>query len=113
MRVKLRLKMSKGNKIIITALLTLFAFNAGSQSLPDFELTEDWLAKIENMVPMESRIDIKKKKNVLIFSLHTGYEHWCIPHTQAVMKLLGEKSGAYKVSLTKDIYAFDKKSLKK
>ena len=105
--------MSTVNQVIIKTIFVLFVFNAGAQSLPDFEMTEEWLTKIEDMAPEKPRMEVDGKKKLLIFSLHTGYEHWCIPHTQAVMKLLGEKSGAFEVNVTKDIHAFDKKSLKK
>lgn len=98
-------------KKIFFALL-LFSSIVFSQKLPDFELTDEWLNKIESMIPEQNGFAQKKKKELLIFSLHTGYKHWTIPHTEAVMKLIAEKSGNFNVTLTKDINFFEKNRLK-
>ena len=83
------------------------------QDMQPFDLTNEWLVKIENIAPSIARIPLAKKKKVLIFSLHTGYEHWTIPHTEAVMKMIGNKSKAYEMQTSKDIKAFNMKNLKK
>jgi len=98
-------------KKIFFALL-LFSSVVFSQKLPDFELTDEWLNKIESMIPEQNGFTQKKKKELLIFSLHTGFKHWTIPHTEAVMKLIAEKSGNFNVTLTKDISFFEKNRLK-
>jgi type 1 glutamine amidotransferase len=98
-------------KKIFFALL-LFSSIVFSQKLPDFELTDEWLNKIESMIPEQNGFAQKKKKELLIFSLHTGFKHWTIPHTEAVMKLIAEKSGNFNVTLTKDISFFEKNRLK-
>jgi type 1 glutamine amidotransferase len=98
-------------KKIFFALL-LFSGIVFSQKLPDFELTDEWLNKIESMIPEQNGFAQKKKKELLIFSLHTGFKHWTIPHTEAVMKLIAEKSGNFNVTLTKDISFFEKNRLK-
>ncbi len=86
---------------------------AQSQSLPSFELNSNWIANIESMVKMQPKSSVKKQKKVLIFSLHTGYKHWNIPHTEAVMKIIAQSSGAFEVTLSKDIVHFEKKQLSK
>lgn len=97
-------------KIFFTLLL--FSSIVFSQKLPDFELTDEWLNKIESMIPEPTGFAQKKKKELLIFSLHTGFKHWTIPHTEAVMKLIAEKSGNFNVTVTKDISFFEKNRLK-
>lgn len=99
-------------KIFFALTLTLTYINVSAQSLESFELTAAWLSKIDNLVPKAKETE-SKKKNILIFSLHTGFKHWTIPHTEAVMKLLAEKSGNYSVTTSMDIYSFEKKNLKK
>ncbi|MEZ5042873.1 MAG: ThuA domain-containing protein [Saprospiraceae bacterium] len=84
-----------------------------AQSLPEFELSKEWLSQIEKMAPSKPRIAVNGKKNILIFSLYTGFKHWTIPHTEAVIKLLAEQSGAFTVTVSNDIQAFEKKELKK
>lgn len=98
--------------VLLLAIPLLFwSYNAHTQSLPEIELTEAWLAKIESLAPDEPRVAVDEKRKILIFSLHTGYEHWTIPHTEAVVKLLAEKSGAFEVVTSKDIVEFEKKNL--
>lgn len=93
-------------------LFLLFISTGISQEMKSFELTKEWMDKIENIAPSEPRITVSKKKKVLIFSLHTGFEHWTIPHTQAVIKKIAEKSGSFSVFTSKDISVFEKKSLR-
>lgn len=78
-----------------------------------FELTDAWIQKITETAPDRPEVQPKKTRKVLVFDLHTGYEHWVIPHSSAVIKALGDKSGAYQVETTKDIFALAAKNLKK
>lgn len=48
-----------------------------------------------------------------MFSLHTGFDHWVRPHTEEMVKILGEKSGAFDVVGSKDISQMELKNLKK
>lgn len=98
-------------KIFASVLLSLIPIFVFSQSLSSFELSKEWLTKIEKIAP-EGK-GLKVKKNILIFSLHTGFNHWTIPHTEAVMKLIAEKSNDFNVTVSKDISVFDKKNIKK
>jgi type 1 glutamine amidotransferase len=43
--------------------------------------------------------------------LHTGFEHWVIPHTEEVFKILGSKSKGFVLTASKDIHQFEKASL--
>jgi len=99
-------------KKLFILVLFLLSNVISAQQYDAFELTETWLSKIKKIAP-EAETTKSKKKNVLIFSLHTGFKHWTIPHTEAVMKLLAEKSSNYTVTTSKDIYSFKKKNLKK
>jgi type 1 glutamine amidotransferase len=57
------------------------------------------------MSPPSVAKKVTAKKGILIFSLHTGFEHWTIPHTESVVKLLAERAG-YRVSTSMDIAMF-------
>ncbi|MEQ8810965.1 MAG: ThuA domain-containing protein, partial [Imperialibacter sp.] len=100
------------NKTLTTICLLLYASSMFAQNLKPFELTDTWLAGVDKIAPASTTISVKKKKNILIFSLHTGFDHWTIPHTEAVVKLIAEKSGAFKVETSKDISIFEKDNLK-
>jgi type 1 glutamine amidotransferase len=100
-------------KIGLIFLLPLITFNSYSQSLPEFEITQSWLNKIESMVEGKKRLAPNKKINLLIFSLHTGYNHWTIPHTEEAIKIIALKTGDFNVEVSKDVSVFEKKNLSK
>ena len=100
-------------KIGLIFLLPLITFNSYSQSLPEFEITQSWLNKIEAMVEGKKRLAPNKKINLLIFSLHTGYNHWTIPHTEEAIKIIALKTGDFNVEVSKDVSVFEKKNLSK
>ncbi len=97
-------------KFIITLLIVLSMLGVKAQ-LKEFNLTDEWIKKIEQLAPAKAEVKPLKHRKILVFSLFTGFNHWVIPHTNAVMKVLGEKTGAFEVEVSTDIYKFDKKSL--
>ena len=98
---------------IFYAIVFFFTLNfACAQSLPEVTLDQAWKDKIRSLAPEKATFPAKKK-NVLVFSLHTGFKHWVIPHTEEMIKILGEKSGAFTVTGSKDISEFEAKNLKK
>ncbi len=100
-------------KKITVAVLIILIFSSVKAQLEEFSLSDEWIQKIEKLAPAKGEVQSKKHRRILVFSTFTGYEHWVIPHTDAVMKVLGEKTGAFEVEISKDIYQFEKKNLKK
>ena len=84
-----------------------------AQDLDAFPYSEAWLAKISEKLPAPNEGSEINKKEVLIFSLHTGFEHWTIPHTEAVMDLLAKSSNSYSTTISYDIMMFKKDQLEK
>jgi len=99
------------SKIMFAALI-LLAFCRVEAQQPEFALTDEWIQKIEKLAPVKAEVQPKKHHKVLVFSLFTGFNHWVVPHTNAVMKVLAEKTGAFEVEFSNDIYQFEKKKLK-
>ena len=81
------------------------------QDLAIIPLTQAWKEKIEVLAPSQTRFPSTSAKKILLFSLHTGFEHWVIPHTEEVFKILGSKSKQFEVTASKDIHQFEKESL--
>lgn len=100
-------------RIIFYAIVSIFSLNlACAQSLPEVTLDQAWKDKITALAPEKATFPAKKKK-VLVFSLHTGFDHWVRPHTEEMVKILGEKSGAFTVTASKDISMMELKNLEK
>ena len=100
-------------RILFFILLLISCFILKSQSLPVIEITQKWLDGIENMVEGKKRLEPNKKKDILIFSLHTGYNHWTIPHTEVAIKRIAEKTGDFNVNVSYDVKVFEKKNISK
>lgn len=99
--------------ILLLSLLVCQVFFVHSQSLPEVKLDKSWIDKIYGLAPERPTFPISEKKSVLVFSLHTGFDHWVIPHTEEMLKVISEKSGAFEVTGSKDVGMFEMESLKK
>jgi type 1 glutamine amidotransferase len=98
-------------KKIIFLWLTMAAISAQSQSLEAPKIDEEFLAKIESLAPAKAKIQAPKRK-LLVYSQHTGFYHWTIPHNDELLKIMAKKSGAFEVHIAHDIESFEKKNLK-
>ncbi len=93
-------------------LLGLLTSTLHAQNLPVIELDEAWKKKITAIAPTKPQVAPKKERKVLIFSLDTGFRHWCNPHSEAVLQILGKQSGAYTAVASRDIEDFRAERLK-
>ncbi len=77
--------------IAISIILSFYTVKA---QLNEFPLTDEWIHKIEKLAPEKPEIQPAKQHKVLVFSLFTGYDHWVVPHTDAV--LIGGKNRCFR-----------------
>jgi type 1 glutamine amidotransferase len=96
---------------LLVVILIFMAGTAGAQK--EFECTPEWVQKIEKIAPAKAEVQPNKTREILIFDRITGYDHWVTPHTTEIIKMLGEKTGAYQATVSKDPFCFDAKNLKK
>ncbi|WP_339924527.1 ThuA domain-containing protein [uncultured Cyclobacterium sp.] len=99
-------------KSVFTLIIILFAKSIFAQSIEKFPVSENWLEEIESLAPSSARVKATVKK-IMVFSQHTGFYHWTIPHNDEMLKILAKKSGAFEITIARDIDSFDKKNLKK
>ncbi len=74
--------------------------------------TEEWVAKVKQLAPDKATVAPKAKRKVLVFSVATGYQHACIPHVIEVLKVLGQKTGAFEPTFSTDIEMFSPDKIK-
>jgi len=96
--------------LLLLSVQPLFALDPAPA--PAFEVTDAWLANIANRAPENPLVAPKQKRTILIFSRMTGFKHWCTPHTANVVKILGEKSGAYRTVISDDLRHFEPENIK-
>jgi len=101
-------------KVFFIPLFLIFFSCSFSQnkSLEPIPLDDAWKEKIYQLAPAEASAEISRKHKVLLFSLHTGFKHWAIPHTDVVIQTLAKKTGAFEVVRSFDVHLFEKSSLK-
>jgi len=97
--------MLKKSTAILLLLGAMAPFGFGKK-LPEIELTQEWKDLVAERAPKEPAVEPKEPRKVLVFSLVTGFVHWCIPHTEAVVRILGEESGAYETVTSTDVEIF-------
>ncbi|TVP75716.1 MAG: ThuA domain-containing protein [Puniceicoccaceae bacterium] len=90
---------------VFTLLVTLSSITHG-QAMQAIELNQEWKNLVAERAPKTPAVEPKKPRKVLIFSLATGFVHWCIPHSEAVIEILGNESGAYETVSSVDIEIF-------
>ena len=73
--------------------------------------TEEWVAKIESLAPERAAVKPARPRKVLVFSLATGFHHAVRSHVKEVVRILGEKSGAFEVEFSDDVSVFEKQTL--
>jgi uncharacterized protein len=91
-----------------------FVLNSGAapQDTEDYTVTPEWKAAIEKIAPGQAMAKPQKERTVLIFSLITGFDHKVAPKTAEVVKILGTKTGAWKVVESNDIEQFMPENIK-
>lgn len=100
----------KGCVLLVSGLLSVARFVQAAEG--PFELTPQWIAKIESIAPVAPAVKPAHPRKALVFSLVTGYQHWVTPHTAEVVKILGRKSGAYEVVESTDVDIFMPENIK-
>jgi len=97
----------------ILLLLTFFSCSfSQNKSLEPIPVDDTWKEKIYQLAPDKATAKVSKMHKVLLFSLHTGFKHWVIPHADVVIQTLGQKTGAFEVVRSTDVYLFEKSTLK-
>ncbi len=91
-----------------------FALNsvAAPQDTENYTVTPEWKAAIEKLAPSQAMAKPQKERTLLIFSLITGFDHKVTPKTAEVVKILGTKTGAWKVVESNDIEQFMPENIK-
>jgi len=92
-------------RIAMLALATTFGF-AVSAKLPS-----DASEKILAAVPEMPMAEPSEKRTMLVFAVTNGFRHQSIPTGQLMMRLMGEKTGAFEAVVSDDLANFEADAL--
>ena len=73
-----------------------------TEPLKPIALTLQWIEGIRRIAPKRPTATVRGRRRILIFSLCPGSAHWAIPHTSAVIQVLGAESGAFEAEESLD-----------
>ena len=76
------------------------------------EVNADQIAKIQEAMPGEPMAKPGKERRLLVFSRTRGFRHSSIPVGLEMVRLLGEKTGAFTATITEDASYFEPEKLK-
>lgn len=88
--------------IFITLFLSLFVFSHSVQA----GVSPEEIIKIQAAVPQKPTIKPKKDRKLLVFSLCKGYRHSSVPYAAKALEIMGENTGAFEVTHSKDLSVF-------
>jgi type 1 glutamine amidotransferase len=103
--------MKTGSKLISAALLglwclSLLATTAQAQSPAQLRnLTAEEIQKIENAMPTKPTVQPAKPRKILVFWKCEGFFHSSIPVVNEALKIMGQKTGAFEVTVCTDDYS--------
>ncbi len=99
--------MSRILHALATVLSVMMSFGASFGA----EVPAEDLRQIQMAAPVDAPARPKQPRKVLVFSAADVYVHASIPWGAQAMRILGEKSGAYAATLSKDPAMFDRERL--
>lgn len=99
--------LKRSSLLPILPLVAALAVGARAEKIPYAKTeivppTPQWTALVKGEAPAIPAIQARKR-SLLVFSLRTGYDHKVMPHVDCVIRVLGEKSGAFETTVTADI----------
>jgi type 1 glutamine amidotransferase len=103
--------MNKRSKLLSAALLglwclSLLTITAQAQSPAKLrDLTAEEIQKIENAVPTKPTVQPAKPRKILVFWKCEGFFHTSIPVVNEALKIMGQKTGAFEVTVCTDDYS--------
>jgi type 1 glutamine amidotransferase len=93
--------------LMLVQAVIMNGHSLNAQGLEEVELTAAWMDKIRELAPELPTVKPAKVPRILVFTLSTGYQHWVVPHTTAIMEVLSQKTGAFVMEQSADIRVFE------
>ncbi len=90
--------------LVIVALVASGLVNL--QAADEYTVTPEWQVRMQAIAPAAAMAEPKRTRTLLVFPLITGFDHKVTPKTTEVIRILGEKTGAWQIVVSSDIEEF-------
>jgi type 1 glutamine amidotransferase len=77
----------------------------------DVKVSAAEIQKIDRAAPVKATVQPAKPRKLLVFNLCNGFWHSSIPYWDKALEIMGRKTGAYSVMISKDIAVFEPDNL--
>jgi len=98
--------------VVVIACGLMMAVGAACGAQAQKKPSAEELAKIRQAAPAKPTVKPTKPRKLLVFSLCQGFRHSSIPYWDAALQILGEKTGAFQVVISRDLNVFNDETLK-
>jgi type 1 glutamine amidotransferase len=76
------------------------------------QVSDEEIAKMEAAMPTKAVVQPAKPRRLLVLDQATGFYHTSIPYWNKALEIMGEKTGAFRVTLAHDVSALSAENLK-
>ncbi|MGO9111105.1 MAG: ThuA domain-containing protein [Thermoguttaceae bacterium] len=101
----------KSTRLICTAAAMFAAVTLACPAASRADVSADELNKIEAALPATAPAKPAKPRKILVFDRTEGFVHDSIPVCDKAVELMGEKTGAYTVTISHDMGVFTPENL--
>lgn len=98
--------------MLASGLLAMSLANAEQSTAPSLS---QWRSVVEKNAPAKPTAKVAEgtRRQVLVFSLFTGFNHTVIPYVDEVFQILGNKTKAFETTISRDIESLSAANLSK
>ena len=108
------MRTTEDRRLTVLFIFVSLAYISGPSVAPARSGEPDpWVKKIAANAPKVPTVRVAEPREILVFSLATGYQHSVIPNVDQVFQVVGQVSGAFRATITRDIEDFAADRLKK
>ena len=100
------------SQALVFCAALLLAIPVASRAADKPMPTDEELRKIASAVPTKAAVGPKQPRKLLVFTLCKGYYHTSIPYGAKAVALMGERTGAFKATISDDIVFFEPENLR-
>ena len=97
--------------LFVVSCVTMILSPASAQRQRQRGVSEEEVKKMEEAMPTKAVAEPAKPRKLLVIDLVNGYYHTSIPYWNKALEMMGEKTGAFSVTISEDVNMFSAENL--
>jgi type 1 glutamine amidotransferase len=112
MNILIRSARRVSSRLVVVGLLAALGLLARGRAAAPAPPSDEEVRKITSAVPNRASLKPAQPRRLLVFTKCRGYVHASIPYGARALELMGERTGAFKATITDDIASFEPEKLR-